>query len=79
MIFVFYIYIYIFFRYWIERDNYYQALRYMNLLKGGAKIIADDWMNETREYLATQQAARTLLAYASATLRSHIGVNNTST
>lgn len=49
----------------------------MNLLKGGAKIIADDWMNETREYLATKQAAYTLLAYASASLHSHIG--NTST
>lgn len=50
----------------------------MNLLKGGAKVIADDWMNETREYLATQQVANTLLTYASATLRSHLGVNNTS-
>lgn len=65
-------------RYWIERDNYYQALQYMNLLKGGAKKIADDWMNETRDYLATQQAAQTLLAYASESLRSHVGVNNIS-
>jgi len=66
-------------RYWVDRDNYYQALRYMNLLKGGAKVIADDWMCETREYLATQQAAHTLLAYASASLQSHIGNNKTST
>lgn len=51
----------------------------MNLLKGGAKIIADDWMNETREYLATQQAAQSLLAYASASLRSHVGSNNAHT
>lgn len=52
----------------------------MNLLKGGAKIIAEDWMNETREYLATQQAAQTLLAYASARLKSHIvSVNSSST
>ncbi|XP_027837338.1 MICOS complex subunit Mic60-like isoform X1 [Aphis gossypii] len=65
-------------RYWIERDNYYQALQYMHLLKGGAKIIANDWMNETRDYLTTQQAAQTLLAYASESLRSHVGVNNTS-
>lgn len=50
----------------------------MNLLKGGAKIIASDWMNETREYLATQQAAHTLLAYASATLRSHVDVKSIS-
>lgn len=67
-----------FIRYWIERDNYYQALQYMHLLKGGAKKIADDWMNETRDYLTTQQAAQTLLAYASESLRSHVGVNNTS-
>lgn len=51
----------------------------MHLLKGGAKIIADDWMSETREYLATQQAVQTLLAYASESLRSHVGVNNTPT
>lgn len=65
-------------RYWIERDNYYQALQYMHLLKGGAKIIADDWMSETRDYLATQQVVQTLLAYASESLRSHVDVNNTS-
>lgn len=51
----------------------------MNLLKGGAKVIANDWMSETREYLAMQQVANTLLAYASATLRSHLDVSNTST
>lgn len=79
MYIIMYLYLYIFYRYWIDRDNYYQALRYMNLLKGGAKIVADDWMNETREYLATQQAAHTLLAYASAILRSHVGVQSTST
>lgn len=66
------------FRYWVERDNYYRALQYMHLLKGGAKIIASDWISETRDYLATQQAAHTLLAYASESLRSHVDVNNTS-
>ncbi|XP_003240956.1 MICOS complex subunit Mic60 isoform X1 [Acyrthosiphon pisum] len=65
-------------RYWVERDNYYRALQYMHLLKGGAKIIASDWMSETRDYLATQQAAQTLLAYASESLRSHVDVSNTS-
>lgn len=45
----------------------------MNLLKGGAKVIADEWVSETREYLETQQAAHTLLVYASATLRSLVG------
>ncbi|CAI6363574.1 unnamed protein product [Macrosiphum euphorbiae] len=65
-------------RYWVERDNYYRALQYMHLLKGGAKIIASDWMSETRDYLTTQQAAQTLLAYASESLRSHVDVSNTS-
>lgn len=51
----------------------------MNLLKGGAKVIASDWMNETREYLVTQQAAHTLLAYASASLRSHVDIKKTHT
>lgn len=51
----------------------------MNLLKGGAKVVADDWINETREFLETQQVAHTLLAYASASLKSHMGVNNKST
>ncbi|XP_022162835.1 MICOS complex subunit Mic60-like isoform X2 [Myzus persicae] len=65
-------------RYWVERDNYYRALQYMHLLKGGAKIIASDWISETRDYLATQQAAQTLLAYASESLRSHVDGNNAS-
>ncbi|XP_050426152.1 MICOS complex subunit Mic60-like [Adelges cooleyi] len=63
-------------RYWVERDDFHQALRYMNLLKGGPKAIADDWMMETREYLETQQVAHTLLAYASAKLHSHVVVKD---
>ncbi|XP_050522304.1 MICOS complex subunit Mic60-like [Daktulosphaira vitifoliae] len=63
-------------RYWVERDNFIQALKYMNFLKGGAKVIADEWMKETRTYLETQQAADTLLAYASSKLHSHIVVKN---
>lgn len=43
------------------------ALRYMNLLKGAPRQVACEWMNETRIFLETQQAADTLMAYAAAT------------
>lgn len=41
-----------------------QALRYMNLLKGAARAISNEWINETRILLETQQAAEALLAHA---------------
>uniref|UniRef100_A0A1B6E8T4 MICOS complex subunit MIC60 n=1 Tax=Clastoptera arizonana TaxID=38151 RepID=A0A1B6E8T4_9HEMI len=51
-------------RYWMDRGDYQLALRYMNLLKGGAKAIAKDWMEEMTMLLETQQAANVLKAYA---------------
>lgn len=48
----------------MERGDFEQALRYMNLLKGGAKAVAKDWMEETTILLETQQAANVLKAYA---------------
>lgn len=53
-------------RYWMDRGNFEQALRYMNLLKGGARAVARDWMQEVTILLETQQAANALLAHASA-------------
>ncbi|KAJ4445974.1 hypothetical protein ANN_12660 [Periplaneta americana] len=53
-------------RYWLDRGDFSMALRYMNLLKGAARCIAKDWMNETRILLETQQAANTLMAHAAA-------------
>ncbi|XP_049810649.1 MICOS complex subunit Mic60 isoform X2 [Schistocerca nitens] len=53
-------------RYWLDRGNFTQTLKYMNLLKGASRQIASDWMNETRILLETQQAAGTLLAHAAA-------------
>lgn len=38
----------------------------MNLLKGASRNIANDWMNEARILLETQQAVDALLAYAGA-------------
>lgn len=52
------------FRYWIEHGDLTQALKYMNLLKGASRNIAEDWLKETRLLLETQQAANTLMAHA---------------
>ncbi|KDR13531.1 MICOS complex subunit Mic60 [Zootermopsis nevadensis] len=53
-------------RYWIDRGNFSMTLRYMNLLKGASRRVAQDWINETRILLETQQAANTLMAHAAA-------------
>lgn len=53
-------------RYWIDRGDFAQALRYMNLLKGGSRSVSRQWMEETRILLETQQAANTLMAHAAA-------------
>lgn len=42
------------------------TLRYMNLLKGAARSVAQDWIHETQILLETQQAADTLIAHAAA-------------
>lgn len=55
------------FRYWLDRGDFGMTLRYMNLLKGAPRQVACEWMNETRIFLETQQAADTLMAYAAAT------------
>ncbi|XP_066147240.1 MICOS complex subunit Mic60 isoform X1 [Euwallacea fornicatus] len=51
-------------RYWLDRGDFAQALKYMNLLKGAPRCVARQWMNETRIFLETQQAANTLMAHA---------------
>ncbi|GLV41965.1 mitofilin [Carabus blaptoides fortunei] len=51
-------------RYWLDRGNYMQTLKYMNLLKGASRCVASDWIKETRILLETQQAAETLMAHA---------------
>lgn len=53
-------------RFWVDRGDLAQALRYMNLLDGASKSIAIDWMNEARIYLECQQAATVLVTHASA-------------
>ncbi|XP_034255135.1 MICOS complex subunit Mic60 [Thrips palmi] len=53
-------------RFWVDRGDLAQALRYMNLLDGASKSIAIDWMKEARIYLECQQAATVLVTHASA-------------
>ncbi|KAH8381444.1 hypothetical protein KR093_004936 [Drosophila rubida] len=53
-------------RYHVDRGDFLQALKYLNLLEGASREVANDWMKETRLMLETQQAANTLMAHAAA-------------
>ncbi|XP_017058350.1 MICOS complex subunit Mic60 isoform X2 [Drosophila ficusphila] len=53
-------------RYHVDRSDFLQALRYMNLLQGASRQIAGEWIKEARLMLETQQAANTLMAHAAA-------------
>ncbi|XP_023168563.1 MICOS complex subunit Mic60 [Drosophila hydei] len=53
-------------RYHVDRGDFLQALKYLNLLQGAPRQVANDWMKETRLMLETQQAANTLMAHAAA-------------
>lgn len=48
----------------MDRGNFVQALKYANLLQGASRKVANDWINETRLLLETQQAVNVLLAHA---------------
>lgn len=50
----------------MDRGDFTQTLRYMNLLQGAPRCVARQWMYETRIMLETQQAADTLMAHAAA-------------
>lgn len=51
-------------RYWLDRGDFAQALKYLNLLQGAPRCVAKQWMDEARILLETQQAANTLMAHA---------------
>lgn len=51
-------------RYFVDRGNFVQALKYANLLQGASRNVAGEWINETRLLLETQQAVNVLLAHA---------------
>jgi len=54
-------------RYCIDKDDLPQAVRYMGLLRGEPRLVASDWLRETRLLLEARQAADALLAHAAAT------------
>lgn len=51
-------------RYYVDRGNFLQALKYANLLKGASRNVASEWINETRLLVETQQAVNVLLSHA---------------
>lgn len=64
------------FRYWLDRGDFKMTLRYMNLLKGASRSVANDWMKEVRILLETQQAIDILLAYAGAAGLMYLGAGD---
>ncbi|KRT79302.1 hypothetical protein AMK59_8514 [Oryctes borbonicus] len=59
-------------RYWLDRGDFSQTLKYMNLLQGAPRAVARQWMEETKIMLETQQAAATLMAHATASGLMHL-------
>lgn len=53
-------------RYWLDRGNLVQTLKYMNLLQGASRKVSNEWLSEARLLLETQQACNVLIAHASA-------------
>lgn len=53
-------------KYWMDRGNFVQALRYMNLLQGASRKVSSQWMEEVKLLLETQQAVNLLMGHASA-------------
>ncbi|KAL5284237.1 IMMT family protein [Megaselia abdita] len=53
-------------RYYMDRGDLLQTVKYMNLLQGAPRKIASDWLKEARLLLETQQAANTLMVHAAA-------------
>lgn len=52
-------------KYWMDRGDWYQVLRYMNLMKGASRVVAQDFLDEVKIFLETKQAADVLIAHAS--------------
>ncbi|XP_048486429.1 MICOS complex subunit Mic60 [Plutella xylostella] len=52
-------------RYHMDHNNVTDALRYVNLLQGGARAAARCWADAARRHLAVRQAAEAVMAHAS--------------
>ncbi|TRY63267.1 hypothetical protein TCAL_14312 [Tigriopus californicus] len=50
----------------LDRGDLEQAVKYMNLLQGQPKLVAQDWIHEARILLETKQASRALILHAAA-------------
>ncbi|XP_054262428.1 MICOS complex subunit Mic60-like isoform X2 [Macrosteles quadrilineatus] len=55
-------------KYYVDRGEFDQAIRYLNLLQGPAGLVASDWVRDALMYLETRQAAELLLAHATTQL-----------
>ncbi|XP_014242221.1 MICOS complex subunit Mic60 [Cimex lectularius] len=53
-------------QYWMDNGDYFQVLRYMNLLQGAAQVISREFIKELTLYLETKQAGEVLATYAAA-------------
>ncbi|CAD5118138.1 DgyrCDS6874 [Dimorphilus gyrociliatus] len=53
-------------KHYMEIGDMETALKFMNQLRGEARNVASDWIKDTRKLLEARQAARVLLAFASA-------------
>ncbi|KAL1449991.1 hypothetical protein WDU94_002455, partial [Cyamophila willieti] len=51
-------------RYFVDRSDLLQAVKYMNLLQGGSKAVSSQWVADTLVYLETETAAKALLSHA---------------
>lgn len=51
-------------KYWLDRGDLLQAVKYMNMLTGASRKVANEWLKEARLLLETQQAANVLIAHA---------------
>ncbi|XP_052772332.1 MICOS complex subunit MIC60-1-like [Mya arenaria] len=52
-------------KYWLDRGDLEQALKFMNQLTGEPRRVAADWIDEARLLLETRMAAHALMAFAS--------------
>jgi mitofilin len=49
---------------YLEHNQWYNALRLMQLLSGEPRNVAQSWINDTRQYLAKKQTSELLEAYS---------------
>lgn len=52
-------------RYHMEHGDVPSALRYVNLLQGGARAAAVQWLEQAKRHLEVKQAAEAVMAHAS--------------